>query len=493
MITKKKYIPKYNKRKKRERKNYTIRKKKGGKAIDAGSYGCVFDPAIKCLNSDIPYKKNYISKLMYKKDTKSEIEEMNKVKKKVETIPNKDDYFIMSNTHVCEPAKLQEEDLRYFDKKCKLFTKRGINKSNVNNSENLKKLSIIVMPNGGLNIDKYIYSILQLSYVDMYAKFKSLNNALIKLLINGIVPINLMRFNHYDIKAQNIVFSENDGFARLIDWGLSGECDGITIPEELKDRSIAFNMPYSDIFFNLFVKNWLPTMLNKIKSSNKFSNSKTGQNELLKVVAVNMINKSIEETSEGHYGYIIENILHNIYKIYSTQNIDPTILDYNVLSYNTIIDYVHAVLINYVDEQGNFNDITYFYEVFQKNVDIWGFLMAYLPIIEFYNINDNEINKFNIDIINAICRIFLKYCFSVEFAIKPINLNELVIELQSINNIIDDAIIKSTKNTQLVSTKKPSNNLFKTLISKENNINKSYKPYSKSRSYINNELTTMNV
>ena len=70
MITKKKYIPKYNKRTKRERKNYTIRKKKGGKAIDAGSYGCVFDPAIKCLNSDIPYKKNYISKLMYKKDTK---------------------------------------------------------------------------------------------------------------------------------------------------------------------------------------------------------------------------------------------------------------------------------------------------------------------------------------------------------------------------------------------------------------------------------------
>lgn len=487
MITKK-YInnTKYNKRRKKHRRKKTIRKK-GGKAIDAGSYGCVFDPPLKCANNSIPYNKNYISKLMYTKDTLSEVDEIDKIKKIVEKIPNQENYFIISNTYSCNPEKLQEEDLSNFDKKCKLFTKRGINKTNVNTNENLKKLSIIVMPNGGINIDKYIYNLLQLTHQDMYKKFKLLNNSLINLLLYGIVPMNTMMFNHYDIKAQNIVFSENDGFARLIDWGLSGKSDGIHIPEELKDRSIAFNMPYSDIFFNLFVNNWLPTMFYKIKSSIQFSNAKTGQNELLKVVAVTMINKSIEETGEGHYGYIIENILHNIYKIYSSYHINSTTLDYNVLSYNTIIDYVHAVLIKYVDEKGNFNDTKYFYEVFQKNVDIWGLLMVYLPVIEFYTMDDNELNKFNIDIINAICRILLKYCFSTEFAIKPININELVIELQSISTIIDEIIIKSPKPTQLVSIKKPSRQKsLKSFNTKEDK--KSYKPYSNSRSYINNNL-----
>ena len=37
--------------------------------------------------------------------------------------------------------------------------------------------------------------------------------------------------------------------------------------------------------------------------------------------------------------------------------VDTTLLDYGVLSYNTIIDYIHAVLIStYVDDDGNFNE-----------------------------------------------------------------------------------------------------------------------------------------
>ena len=412
----------YNKKKFTHKKNY------GGKAVDAGSYGCVFAPPLKCLNNALPYQSTNITKLMYKEDTEKEMKEIEKVKKYVEQIPNKENYFIIANTYECNPDKLQKEDLINFDKECQLFTKRGITSANVNTK--LNEVGLIVMPNGGLNIEHYLFKLFELTEMEMYEHFKDTNNALIKLLIHGIAPLNAMRFNHYDIKASNILMS-TDGHARLIDWGLASENDGINIPETIQDRSIAFNMPFSDIFFDNFVKKWLPDALNEIKKSDKLNDKKTGQAELLKIVAVNMINKSIEKTSEGHFDYITNIILHNIYKIYAIKNMYNRI-DYNVLSSSVLIEYIQAVLLTYVDEQGNFNDRKYFYEVFSKNVDIWGFLLAYVPIIEF------GIGKFHIDIVNAICRILLKYCFSTEFATKAINVNELATELQSLNAIIDD-------------------------------------------------------
>ena len=412
-------------------------KKSGGRAVDAGSYGCVFNPPIKCADNPNPYNNKNISKLMYKKDTQSELEEMKKVKKFIETIPNKENYFLISNTYACNPAKLEPEDVTGFDEECQLFTKYGITSQNVNT--HLNKLALIVMPNGGLNIDKFIKEIIHFPDTDMYSMLAAANSALIRLLVNGIVPLNAMKFNHYDIKAGNILISD-DGHARLIDWGLASENDGRTIPSTIEDRPISFNLPFSDIFFNKFAKQWLKEALNQIKSSNFFKN-KVGQSELLKIVAVNMINKSIEESGEGHYEYITSMILHDIYKIYAMGNMYNH-LDYNVLSYNVLVDYVHAVLVKYVDENGNFNEIDYFYKVFNKNADIWGFLLAYNPFIEF------GVGKFHPDIINAICRILLKYCFSPEFATEPINVSELAAELESINmiiNMIINTIIKPTK------------------------------------------------
>ena len=401
------------------------RKTKGGKAIDAGSYGCVFNPPLKCSDDAAMYNPKNITKLMYKEDTESEIVEMAKVKKFIEHIPNKENYFLIANTSVCSPGNLGKDDLIGFDKECRLFTKRDINSSNVNS--NLHRLALLNMPNGGLNIEKYIVKLVQLPEKEIYRKFIRTNTALIELLVNGIVPLNAMRFNHNDIKAGNILMSE-DGHARLIDWGLAGENDGIHIPETIQNRSIAFNMPFSDIFFDNFVKKWLPEAFKQIKGSSQFHDNTSGQSELLKIVAVNMINKSIEKTSEGHYDYIMNTILHDIYKIYAIKNMYNR-LDYNVLSNNVLVEYVHAVLLTYVDENGHFNDTKYFYEVFTKNVDIWGFLLAYVPIIEF------GVGKFHIDLINAVCRILLKYCFSAEFAVKPIVINELVLDLQSLNDI----------------------------------------------------------
>jgi hypothetical protein len=435
---------KYRKKKPQQKK--TTSRSSGGRAIDAGSYGCVFNPAIKCAkNAPHPYNPKNISKLMYIEDTQSELDEMAKVKKIIETIPQNENYFIISGTYACKPDKLSKEDLNAFDQECSLFTKRGITSETVNSRIN--ELSLIVMPNGGLNIEKFVMELIKLSDKAMYQNFVIMNEAMIRLLTNGIVPLSAKHFNHYDIKYANILMAE-DGNARLIDWGLAGENDGIHVPESIQNRSIAFNMPFSDIFFNSYVKNWLPEALNEIKSSPMFHNKTAGQADLLKIVAVNMINKSIEKTSEGHYEYIITGILHDIYKIYAIKNTYNR-LDYNVLTYNVLIEYVQAVLLMYVDENGNFNDTKYFYEVFTKNVDIWGFLLSYVPMME------HGLGHFHIDIINGICRILLKYCFSTEFATKPIDVAELVLDLRSLTTIAKEI---GKKFTNRISIAKMTNN-----------------------------------
>jgi hypothetical protein len=406
------------------------RKKRGGRAIDAGSYGCVFDPALKCADSTQPYSSTTISKLLYRRHAQSELQEIKKVERFIAKIPDKENYFIISNTFGCHPAKIPKEEEEFylsgFNEKCQLFTDEGITQSNYN--EHLDKLALIVMPNGGVNIEEYFRKITQLSKKEMDLAFVSANTALIKLLVNGIKPLTAMGFNHYDVKAGNILMSA-DGHARLIDWGLAGESDGKHIPAAIQNRPIAFNMPFSDIFFNNYVKTWLPEALRNINAGALFRDKSIGQSELLKIVAVNMINESIKKTSEGQYEYVTGIILHDIYKIYANRNAYNRV-DYNVLSSNVLIEYVHAVLLTFVDANGHFKDTQYFYEVFSKNVDVWGFLLAYVPIIEF------GADKFHPDIVNGVCRILLKYCFSTEFAIKPIVINELALDLQSLNAIV---------------------------------------------------------
>ena len=298
------------------------------------------------------------------------------------------------------------------------------------------------MPNGGLSVSNYVLKMLDLP--DKYSAFVKLNNALIQLLVNGIVPINKLGFNHFDVKYDNILLGK-DNKARLIDWSLASENDRKTIPSSIRDRSIHFNMPVSLLFFNSFVKDSLRKSYKQIKASPLFANKNSGQNELLKIVALNMINEAmLPPKNDSHYRIIVDNILRNIYKLYVLGNSESNLINYRVLTNNVVVEYIHAVLVKYVDENGNFDDIRYFYEVFSKNADIWGFILSYSNIIEY---GADKIHK---DIINGLCRIFLKYCFSPEFAATPIDINLLIADLTSLNKIstnVSSPVVSRVKKT----------------------------------------------
>ena len=422
------------KNKTRKKKSSVYKKYKnskyGGKAINSGSYGCVFNPPLKCLDKTVPYNPNNISKLMYTEDANTEMSEIKKVKEIVDKIPNNEKYFIVSSVTQCNPDKLSKEDLELFNSECALFTDDDINDKNLN--ENLSKLSVINMLNGGSTLNDFWKKLF--SKKNLFNKFFTIaNNSLIVLLINGIIPLNSKRFIHNDIKADNLVMS-SDHIVRIIDWGLACEYDGKTIPEAIKNRGLSFNVPFSSIFFNSFIKLWLKTEYERLKKLTKYIYKINGQKELLKIIAVNLINYTIEKTGDGHYDYITKVLLHDIYKLYTLNKYNR--LDYTILIYNILVEYIAEVLFIFVDENGVFNDVSYFYNVYSHNVDIWGFLISYFPIIK-YNYNNLSYNTFSLnynkEIIDGLCIIFFKYCFSTEYAVKPINHADVINDLKTLN------------------------------------------------------------
>jgi hypothetical protein len=129
-------------------------KKKGGKVIASGGYGCVFSPALKCEGST-KRNKNNITKLMTERHAKEEYDEINSIKSKLKDIPEYKNYFLVSDLTLCKPAKLEKSDMDSFKKKCSALPKDKITKDNIN--ESLDKVLALNMPNGGIPVDDYIY------------------------------------------------------------------------------------------------------------------------------------------------------------------------------------------------------------------------------------------------------------------------------------------------------------------------------------------------
>ena len=154
-----------------------MKNNKGGKVLASGGFGCVFSPQLKCKGKTL--KKRGISKLMKKEYAVDEYEEIQKYKKRLENIPNYTNYFLLYDIDICQPAKLTKADLSNFTKKCTALPKDNITKANIN--ESLDQMMLLNMPNGGIPVNEFIKSGGNLS---------QLNNSLISLLTNGIVPMN---------------------------------------------------------------------------------------------------------------------------------------------------------------------------------------------------------------------------------------------------------------------------------------------------------------
>ena len=188
------------------KKNYIYNK--GGKVIASGGYGCVFNPALKCEGASKRESKK-ISKLMTDRHATQEYEQINSLKQKLDSVPNYEDYFLIYDATLCRPSKLTTSDLASFSDKCTALPKDNIMKTNINTK--LDELMSLNLPNGGLPVDDYLYS------DGTFEKMYKVHSYLIKLLKNGIIPMNNKNVYHSDIKDSNVLIDDT-GKARLIDW-----------------------------------------------------------------------------------------------------------------------------------------------------------------------------------------------------------------------------------------------------------------------------------
>ena len=399
-------------------------KQNGGKVINSGGFGCIFNPSLKCENTEKINKSkshNEISKLMITKYAEYEYNQIEKYRKMLNVIPNYNNYFLLNNFQLCKPDKLTTNDLKGY-KKCKNI-KKAIYGKNINDS--LNELMIINMPNGGIDIEQFIKE-----YFAIKSNIIKLNNSLIDLLVNGIIPMNKLNVYHCDIKDGNVLVQNETVFiTRLIDWGLSfiwnDHYKGI--PSKIYRRPFEFNVPFSSILFNKdFIKLYNDFL--------EFNPNPTFFN--IREFVINYIFIWNNIRGPGHLN-IINNIINkftiNELTAIKDSDIKDNLIEYDFTHYY-IVEYLSKILEKYTNNK-EFDLMTYFKNVFLKNIDIWGFTMIY---IEFYrNLYNsfNTLNEYQMEFIIKIKYIIIHFLY--ESHINPIDTSSLIIELTNLNKLID--------------------------------------------------------
>lgn len=389
----------------------------GGKAIGSGGYGCVFSPSLKCPN--MPQDSTKISKLMTNVYANEEYELSQKLNLTLQNIPNYDNYFLLKGINICHPDELSRLDLINYNK-CEPLIEDGITEQNIN--QNLNKISIINMPNGGTSVSTYIKH--NFNSRDLI----NLNNSLIDLLMNAVIPMNNLQIYHNDLKSSNMLVEKKNGGinVRIIDWGLSFTYTHSNYIDAL--RPFQFNLPFSCILFGNKFKNdyelfyaknsaitylnvqmWVVSYLNDSMRSNK------GSLPLIRIIIkrfnflkANFMNKNKLISSNDYIVNYLADIIFkytNLFKSDLVKNKNIRVSEYILTSY--------------------------FNEIYLKNVDIWGFVITYWDIFNFVYSDELLMSK-NIQLLNKIKQITINHLYLN--SIKPINVTSLIDDLKLLNN-----------------------------------------------------------
>lgn len=397
---------------------------RGGRVIASGGFGCIFEPALQCQDEYVKEdKSNQITKLMTTKHAKDEFNQIQKYNHMLRVIPNYENYFLLNNFKLCKPTKLTKHDLKGYQKKCKALKKKGINTKNINNS--LDNLMAINMPYGGIDVETFVESYFASSDIIR------LNNSLINLLVNGIIPMNKLNVYHCDIKDGNVLVDilETGLQTRLIDWGLSIVIDDAQkgIPRKLYRRPFQYNVPFSSVLFN---KDFL------VLYNNFLELNKNPDYFQIREFVVNYIFIWNDIRGPGHLSAIndiMKKLTIRDLTAIKKDRIKDHFIEYD-FTYYYIIEYLSRILEKYTNN-GGLELMAYFEHVFLKNIDIWGFTMIYIVFYEqLYNSFD-ELNEYQMEFINKIKYIIIHFLY--ENPINPINVLDLVEELTNLNKLLE--------------------------------------------------------
>lgn len=182
----------------------SIKKSKVPIIIGEGSYGCAYKPSLRCTKKNIKYN-NKISKLITTENAKKEMDEY-KVISKIDKNKN----FFLGIPINCKFNHSLKSNISSL-KKCK----------SKNFKKKMKKLDLLIMENGGIDIDNYSYNLRSKAYSP--ENIKKAEQLLIEFhrLLLGIRLFIESGIIHHDLKPQNIVYDESKNRLNFIDFGLT--------------------------------------------------------------------------------------------------------------------------------------------------------------------------------------------------------------------------------------------------------------------------------
>jgi hypothetical protein len=427
------------KNKKYKRKN-TLR---GGYAFDAGGFGCAFkEPALKCKNKE--RQKNSITKVLTNKHAKEEYYDTVKFRPLLTKIPNYAKYFLIDNITMCELEPFTKQDLENFDDECD-HPLKGIKSYEINS--NLDKVKGITMPFGGINVHRFFEKITKNGSLN-YEMVLQLNKSLIDLLKNGILPMNKVSIYHRDLKAGNvlIVVDRNKNIlTRIIDWGMSGVFNILqdqSIPDRFLNGSMQFNNPFSNIIFSEEFE---------LMYSDFLVQNPSPPENLIQSFVINYLNMFFTRYGIGH--------LENMNMIFLTSFIEDIILgsdlsqsnkeillkqDY-VLYYVTI--YITEILVKYTRADNKLYIFQYFKEVFIPNLDLWGFVMVFSPLLRIFT-RKKFLSNTERNISKALTDMFT---YLIKCSVTVVDVQVIIRKIESINEYcILDTNSKSISNMKQI-------------------------------------------
>lgn len=223
--------------------------------IGEGSYGCVHKPKLECEKSrkvDKLDSKKFISKIMLTKEAIQELSEYTMISH----IDKKQKYFL-GKPLKCKPKK-NKYNLNSI-KKCDIYKKKPESKSKMSvdkkSSKTRKnvfdKFSLLIIPDGGRDLSKLADSFSQMTVSEKNEILKNFwKDAAI--LFEGVIVFQKHDIIHHDVKPQNILFNQDTGKLKFIDFGLMRKINEVIDISKKSENYIAeypfwtypFEFPY---------------------------------------------------------------------------------------------------------------------------------------------------------------------------------------------------------------------------------------------------------
>ena len=253
--------------------------------IGEGAYGCIHKPSLTCKEPKIQSYKNKVSKVLKKKMAAQEIGEYAIIAK-----ADKTHEYYLGNPIDCSVANTPTNIEAI--QKCK--TGKELLK-------NLDDLSLLVMEDGGINLKDYADAMGKWPATQKY--IEKMENILLEFhrILRGIGVFLENDILHFDMKPQNIVYSDVNNRMNIIDFGLTVSFKDIMKRAKTNTNRMAmyhWSYPFEFHFLNKY-------------TYEQFAKLSTKDKEEYYKSIIQGINKNDDEAATkaitGFYSFIFDN------------------------------------------------------------------------------------------------------------------------------------------------------------------------------------------